>query len=100
MNPNTRTTFNLTKPTREELGALYFLSIENDETRRAHVLLPTARENVTPQDIERDVSGWFAGVYSILKAVEPNTTMPTLREMVNYISQHIDRVKGKGTVAA
>jgi hypothetical protein len=92
------TTLNLTKLTKEELGALWFLSIENIETRRAHVLLPAPGNPPNTREIEQDVGLWYQGVCSIVKTIEPTAVMPAFREMVGYIAGQAQRVKE--TIAA
>jgi len=101
MQPGTMT--NLTELTKDKIGNLYFLSVENRETKgKFHFLGETRSGNIsgpaggrspTPPEIEADVACWYGGMSSLAHALDPGVTLPPLKEIIGYINQNFERVK-------
>ena len=86
---------NVSELTKELYGELYLASLRNGDTRKMHFKLAEARSGPTAvspsppsiQEVKTDFTGWFAGATSIVQALDPGVAVPTLEEMLPWITQ-------------
>jgi hypothetical protein len=94
---------------KEKIAELYFGSLENNLTRKNHVLLglevignSTANPKQTsipphpptPNDVRADFTAWYGGFLTLAQMIDPGGgTLPTTETMTDYVSKNFDRAK-------
>src|ERR1700736_5343343 len=91
----TKTVTDLAKLTKEEIGEIYFRSLQNTHTRKNHVQLVGVNNSnpATPKTIEGDCTPWYAGFVGLGTWFEPNVELPSMPEVVAYISKNFERAR-------
>ena len=88
-----KTANDLAKLTKEEIGELYFRSLQDTHSRKNHVLLMGTPNPPTPKTIENDCTVWYAGFMAFGAWIDSTVELPTVPEVVGYIAKNFDRAK-------
>lgn len=88
-----KTANDLRQLTKEEIGELYFRSLQNAHTRKNHVFLMGTPNPPTPKTIETDCTVWYAGMLAFGNWIDSTVELPPVQEVVTYIAKNFERAK-------
>lgn len=107
-NATAPTTMKISELTKEKIGDAYFFSLENNLTRKNHVLLGLDGGGVgggnpkqthipphgpSPNDVRADFTAWYGGFIALAQMIDPGTALPQTQTMIEHVATNFERAK-------